>query len=68
MKERAKAILDFWFVQSGMDDWFKKDSKFDAKIKKLFLKDLEKAINNEYEEWQDTVEECLALVLSLIHI
>ena len=65
MNERAKAILDFWFVQSGMDDWFKKDSKFDAKIKKLFLKDLEKAINNEYEEWQDTVEECLALVILL---
>ena len=65
MNERAKAILDFWFLQSGMDDWFKKDSKFDAKIKKLFLKDLEKAINNEYEEWQDTAEECLALVILL---
>jgi len=36
VNERAKAILDFWFVQSGMADWFKKDSKFDAKIKKLF--------------------------------
>ena len=65
MNERAKAILDFWFVQSGMDDWFKKDSKFDAKIKKLFLKDLEKAINNEYEEWQDMAEECVALVILL---
>ena len=38
MNERAKAILDFWFIQSGMEDWFKKDSKFDAKIQKLFLK------------------------------
>ena len=65
MNERAKAILDFWFVQSEMEDWFKKNSKFDAKIKKLFLKDLEKAINNEYEEWQDTAEECVALVILL---
>ena len=65
MNERAKAILDFWFVQSGMEDWFKKDSKFDAKIKKLFLKDLEKAINSEYEEWQDTAEECVALIILL---
>ena len=37
MNERAKAILDFWFIQSGMEDWFKKDSQFDAKIQKLFL-------------------------------
>ena len=65
MNERAKAILDFWFIQSGMEDWFKKDSQFDARIQKLFLKDLEKAINSEYEEWQDTAEECVALVILL---
>ena len=65
MNERAKAILDFWFIQSGMKDWFKKDSQYDARIQKLFLKDLEKAINSEYEEWQDTAEECVALVILL---
>ena len=27
MNERAKAILDFWFIQSTMEDWFKKDGK-----------------------------------------
>ena len=65
MNERAKKILDFWFVQSDMADWFKKDNKFDAKIKKLFFSDLEKAINNVYDEWQDTAEECVALVILL---
>ena len=25
MNERAKAILDFWFTKSTMEDWFKKD-------------------------------------------
>ena len=65
MNERAKAILDFWFFQSTMQDWFKKDDKYDEKIKKLFLKDLKKAINNEYDEWQDTSEECVALVILL---
>ena len=54
MNERAKAILDFWFIQSSMEEWFKKDDKYDKKIKKLFLADLKKAINNEYDEWQDT--------------
>ena len=33
MNERAKAILDFWFIQSSMEDWFKKDDKYDEKIK-----------------------------------
>ena len=65
MNERAKAILDFWFIQSNMKDWFKKDDKYDETIKKLFFKDLLKAINNEYDEWQDNAEECIALVILL---
>ena len=65
MNERAKAILDFWFIQSSMEDWFKKDDKYDEKIKKLFLDDLKKATNNEYDEWQDTAKECVALVILL---
>ena len=65
MNERAKAILDFWFIQSNMEDWFKKDDKYDEKIKKLFLEDLKKATNNEYDEWQDTAKECVALVILL---
>ena len=48
-----------------MEDWFKKDDNYDQKIKKLFLDDLKKAINNEYDEWQDTADECVALVILL---
>ena len=65
MNERAKAILDFWFFESNMEDWFKKDDDYDKKIKKLFFKDLKKAINNEHDEWQDTTDECVALVILL---
>ena len=65
MKERAKAILDFWFIQSSMEDWFNKNDKYDEKIKKLFSQDLQKAINNEYDDWQDSPEECVALVILL---
>ena len=65
MNERAKAILDFWFIQSNMEDWFKKDDKYDEKIEKLFLEDFQKATYNEYDEWQDTAEECVALVILL---
>ena len=65
MNERAKAILDFWFIKSNMEDWFKKDDKYDQKIKTLFLEDLKKAINNKYDDWQDTAEESVALVILL---
>ena len=65
MNERAKAILYFWFIKSSMKDWFSKNDNFDEKIRKLFLQDLKKAINNEYDEWQDTPEECVALVILL---
>ena len=65
MNERAKAVLDFWFIKSGIKDWFSKNDEFDNKIRALFSKDLNKAINNEYDEWQDTPEECVALVILL---
>ncbi len=65
MNERAKTILDFWFIQSDIEDWFKKDDKYDEKIKKLFQEDLKKGINNEYDDWQDTAEESVALVILL---
>ena len=65
MNERAKAILDFWFIQSDMEDWFKKDDKYDGKIKTLFQEDIKKAINNKYDDWQDTSEESVALVILL---
>ena len=40
MNERAKIILEFWFVQSEMKDWFAKNDEFDNKIKELFFDDL----------------------------
>tara|TARA_B100001123_G_scaffold308725_1_gene345023 strand:- start:304 stop:864 length:561 start_codon:yes stop_codon:yes gene_type:complete len=65
MNERAKAILDFWFNKSTIKDWFTKNDAYDKKIKQLFFEDLQKAINNEYDDWQDSPEECLALIILL---
>tara|TARA_B100000614_G_scaffold86855_1_gene78502 strand:- start:245 stop:415 length:171 start_codon:yes stop_codon:yes gene_type:complete len=39
--ERAQAILDFWFKETPSDIRFKKDEKFDQKIRDNFLKDYE---------------------------
>ena len=65
INERAKAILDFCFIETEREQWFKKDDSFDKKLDKLFKRDYKKAINNEYDDWQDNAEECVALVLLL---
>ena len=49
MKERVKAILDFWFVESSPEDLFKRSKDFDQKIRNRFMSDYEKAIDNQYE-------------------
>ena len=61
--ERAQVILDFWFKETPSELRFKKDEKFDQKIKDNFLKDYEVACQNEYDDWQDNPMSCLALVI-----
>jgi len=65
MNKRAKAIINFWFIQSNRKDWFTKNENFDEKIRKLFSSDLNYAIKNDYDDWQDSPEECIALVVLL---
>ena len=65
INKRAKAIIDFCFIETEREQWFKKDHSFDKKLDKLFKRDYKKAINNEYDDWQDNAEECVALVLLL---
>ena len=63
ISERAQVILDFWFKETPSEMRFKKDEKFDQKIKVNFLKDYELACQNEYDDWQDNPMSCLALVI-----
>ena len=65
MKERAKDILKFWFVESSPKEHFKRSENFDKKIRNRFKNDYQKAINNELEDWQDNPRTCLALVILL---
>ena len=65
MKERAKVILDFWFVESSPEELFKRNEVFDQKIRNRFIKDYEKGINNQYDDWQDNSESCVALIILL---
>ena len=63
ISERAQAILDFWFKETPSEIRFKKDEKFDQKIRENFLKDYELACQNEYDDWQDNPMSCLAIVI-----
>ena len=63
MNPRAKAILDFWFVETPSEKRFKKDEKFDQLIREKFLNDYEKASINDYDDWQDTAMGSIALVI-----
>lgn len=72
--EGAEGILRFWF--GDPDDplgeygqqrqvWFKKDPAFDEAIRRLFLKDVERAATGELAAWRERPRSCLALVLLL---
>ena len=74
MHKRAKAVLDYWFgdldqtpeyFAKRMPFWFNGGKKVDAYIKKHFEKDLIKAVNGEYKDWEKTPREGLALVILL---
>ena len=65
MNERAKKIINFWFIQSSQEEKFTRNKVFDKKIKQKFFTDYKKAINNEYNDWQNNAKECLALIIIL---
>lgn len=65
VSERAKTILDFWFIESSPEEHFNQSEEFDKKIKIKFEDDYLKATKNKLEDWQDNPESCLALIILL---
>jgi uncharacterized protein (DUF924 family) len=63
--DKAQNILDFWFKESLPEELFRQKDSFDKKIRDRFFNDYEKAIINEYDEWQDDPKSCLALIILL---
>ena len=43
INERAKAILEFCFIKTPLEQWFKKDDEFDNILKSRFMDDYIKA-------------------------
>ena len=65
MNERAKTILNFWFNKTSPEERFSSNKLFDQKIRDNFFDDYKKAINHEYDKWQNDYKECLALIIIL---
>lgn len=74
MIQRAEEINRFWLgrveetiipSEHRARIWFGEDKETDAEIKNLFSKDLQSAIDNEYDYWMETPRGQLSLILLL---
>jgi uncharacterized protein (DUF924 family) len=69
---QAKAILEFWFGQpdepsygKSRQFWFSKQPDFDEELRTRFLKDYQQAAAGYLDEWINSPDTCLALILLL---
>ncbi|HLO83490.1 MAG TPA: DUF924 family protein [Nostocaceae cyanobacterium] len=69
---QATTILEFWFGYPDAPDygkprqfWFNKSPKFDQEIRVKFLEDYQKAAAGQLDDWINTPQTCLALILLL---
>jgi len=60
----AQAVVDFW-RDAGPQKWFKKDEEFDAQFKARFEAAHEAAASGALDDWADSVQGALALVVLL---
>ncbi|MGH2414142.1 MAG: DUF924 family protein [Microcystaceae cyanobacterium] len=69
---QAAEILDFWFGSPNETDygqpksfWFSKKPEFDEELRIRFLTDYQKAASGYLDDWMDSPDSCLALILLL---
>ncbi|WP_414549464.1 DUF924 family protein [Anabaena sp. CCY 0017] len=69
---QAKTILEFWFGHPDAPDygkpkayWFGEKAEFDQEIQNQFLSAYQKAADGYLDDWIDSAETCLALILLL---
>jgi uncharacterized protein (DUF924 family) len=62
---RPEQVLRFWFEETAPRQWFNKDPAFDALLQQRFLQTTRRALAGELNDWADTPDGTLALVLLL---
>ena len=60
----AQEVVRFW-QEAGPERWFKKDSAFDAEIRRRFLESHEAAAAGKLKSWEETAEGSLGLLILL---
>ncbi len=63
--KKPQEILDFWFLEIGSKNWFKKDTNLDRKIRAIFLPTLEQARRGELFAWRENALGRLAEIIVL---
>ena len=63
--QTADTILKFWFEDITPEQWFKKDTDFDNTIRDRFSPTIEAALCARLDNWANTAEGCLALIIVL---
>ena len=58
------AVVAFW-RDAGYDKWFKRDDRFDDEFRARFLEAHHAAARRELEDWMDSAEGALALIVLL---
>ena len=61
----ATDILNFWFVETTPEFWFKKDDDFDAAIQNRFGTAVTEALAGRLDHWANDADGCLALIVML---
>jgi len=65
MTATVNDILDYWFSDEFAAHWFSSTPEIDIGIAGRFEKTWEQARKGELDEWQQTAEGCLALIILL---
>ena len=60
----AQEVVRFW-REAGPDRWFKKDTAFDAEIRRRFYETHETAAAGKLKAWEETAEGALGLLILL---
>ena len=58
-------VIDFWFVEHGLEDWYANDPEFDARCAARLGDVHEKAIRSELWTWRETARGRLAEIILL---
>lgn len=58
-------VLSFWFEESGPEQWWARDPRFDAEIRSRFGALHDRAVQGELHGWRDTPEGRLAEIIVL---